>query len=105
MEMQNIFVHHVYFWLKNPNSEEDYNKLWEGLKKLTSINTIRSFHIGRPAATDRGVIDNTYNLSWVIIFDNGEDQGAYQIDPIHLQFVAEYSHLWKKVIVYDSIDA
>jgi hypothetical protein len=105
MAMQNIFVHHVYFWLKNPESGEDYNSLLEGLKKLAAVKTIRSHHIGKPADTDRGVIDNTYNLSWMLIFDNGDDQASYQTDPIHLQFVAECAHLWKKVIVYDSIDA
>jgi hypothetical protein len=105
MAMQNIFVHHVYFWLKNPDSKEDYNRLREGLKKLSAVKKIRSYHIGKPADTDRGVIDNSYNLSWMLLFDNGDDQASYQTDPIHLQFVAECSHLWRKVIVYDSIDA
>ena len=105
MAMQQIFVHHVYFWLKNPESKEDLNRLHEGLKKLTAVKTIRNFHIGRPADTDRGVIDNTYQLSWLIFFDNGEDQAGYQTDPIHLQFVAECAELWKKVIVYDTVDA
>lgn len=102
---KNIFVHHVYFWLKNPQSQEDKNKLIEGLKKLTAVKTIKSFHIGRPAGTSREVIDSSYAISWLVIFKNGADQDSYQSDPVHLKFVEECAHLWSKVIVYDSVDA
>lgn len=103
-EMKNIFVHHVYFWLKDAESTEDLNKLVAGLKKLSAVTTIRQFHIGKPAATSRAVIDGSYAVSWLVLFDNKADQDSYQTDPIHLQFVKEYAALWKKVIVYDSVD-
>ncbi|MEY3188546.1 MAG: hypothetical protein RIT41_1081, partial [Bacteroidota bacterium] len=38
---QNIFVHHVLFYLKNPTSVADKNKLLEGLQKLATIECIR----------------------------------------------------------------
>ena len=100
-----MFVHHVYFWLKNPESKEDLQKLIEGLKKLTKIKYIRMFHIGVPADTNRGVIDTSYSISWLNIFDNKEDEEKYQTDPVHLKFVEECSPLWSKVVVYDSVDA
>lgn len=102
---KNMFVHHVYFWLKNPESKEDLQKLIEGLKKLTKIKYIRMFHIGVPADTNRGVIDTSYSISWLNIFDNKEDEEKYQTDPVHLKFVEECSPLWSKVVVYDSVDA
>lgn len=102
---KNIFVHHVYFWLKNPQSKEDKNKLIQGLKKLTAIKTIKSYHIGQPAGTSREVIDSSYAISWLLVFKNATDQDSYQSDPIHLKFVEECAHLWSKVIVYDSVDA
>jgi hypothetical protein len=105
MPLQNIFIHHVYFWLKNPGSKEDREQLIEGLKKLSAVKTIKQFHIGRPADTSRGVIDNSYAVSWFLLFDNAADQDSYQVDPIHLKFVETCSHLWNKVIVYDSVDA
>jgi hypothetical protein len=104
MALQNIFIHHVYFWLKNPGSKEDRELLIDGLRKLSKVKTIKQFHIGSPAATDRGVIDNSYAVSWMLLFDNDTDQASYQVDPIHLRFVEECSALWNKVIVYDSID-
>jgi hypothetical protein len=103
--MENKFIHHVYFWLKNADSKEDKAKLIEGLKKLSTVKTIKAFHIGQPADTNRDVIDRSYAVSWFTMFDNAADQQSYQVDPIHLKFVEECSHLWSKVIVYDSVDA
>lgn len=103
-EMKNIFVHHVYFWLKNKESAEDLGKLLAGLKKLSTVTTIRQFHIGKPASTSREVIDGSYSVSWLVFFDNKADQDSYQTDPIHLKFVEECSPLWNKVVVYDSVD-
>ena len=50
--MKNVFVHQVYFWLKNPGNAADRAKLVEGLKTLTKIKHIKSWHIGIPAETD-----------------------------------------------------
>jgi len=103
MSIENKFIHHVYFWLKNPDSKEDRAKLVEGLKKLSKVKTIKMFHIGQPAPTNRDVIERSYAISWFTLFDNAADQDSYQTDPIHLKFVEECSHLWSKVVVYDSI--
>ncbi len=104
MWLQNIFIHHVYFWLKEPSNSEHRKQLVEGLKKLSLVSNIKSFHIGKPAGTSRDVIDSTYSISWMLIFDNKKDQDNYQNDPIHLHFVEECSHLWSRVVVFDSID-
>lgn len=98
-----VFVHHVYFWLKNPGSEADKNKLIEGLQALAKVKPIRMAHIGTPAATNRSVIDRSYAVSWLLFFDNLEDEEVYQKHPDHLKFVENYSHLWEKVVVYDSV--
>jgi len=101
--VKDLFVHHVYFWLKNPNSEADKAKLLEGLNKLAKVPTIRMVHIGTPASTNRSVIERGYAVSWLCFFDNLEEEEIYQKHPIHLKFVEDYSHLWEKVIVYDSV--
>ncbi|GAB3507795.1 Dabb family protein [Emticicia fontis] len=98
-----LFVHHVYFYLKNPKSEADKAKLLEGLEKLSKVPTIRMVHIGVPASTTRSVIVRDYSISWLCFFDNLEEEEIYQTHPIHLKFVEDYSHLWEKVNVYDSV--
>lgn len=104
MQLQNIFIHHVFFWLNNPESKEDLEALLAGLDTLSSVRTIQQFHIGKPAATSREVIDGSYSVSWFLLFSSKEDQDSYQVDPIHLNFVKNCSHLWKRVVVYDTID-
>lgn len=104
-ELKKMFIHHVYFWLKNSGSKADKAKLIEGLRKLSKVKTIQQFNIGTPADTRREVIDSSYSISWFTLFKNGKDQASYQVDPIHLKFVEDYSHLWDKVIVYDTVDA
>lgn len=100
-----ILVHHVYFWLKNPGSKEDLNKLIEGLNTLKKIEHLKLAKIGVPAATEkRDVVDNSYSVSWLNFFDSLEGQEAYQVHPVHLAFVDNYKHLWEKVVVYDSMD-
>jgi Stress responsive A/B Barrel Domain len=103
-KMKNVFIHHVYFWLNNPGSAEDKNKLIAGLTKLAEVKTIKDFHIGKPADTNRDVIERGYAISWLVQFANAADQASYQTDPIHLKFVEDCKHLWSKVIVYDSVD-
>jgi len=103
-ETKPMFIHHVYFWLNKADNKDDRDKLVEGLKKLSKVRTIRTFHIGQPAATNRDVIDRSYSVSWLVFFDDQAAQDSYQSDPIHLKFVEECSALWTKVIVYDSVD-
>ena len=101
----NLFVHHVYFWLKNPGSADDRARLLKGLQTLPTINLIKTAHIGVPADTNRPVIDASYHFSLLLLFNNRQDQDAYQTHPTHLKFVEDCSALWTKVIVYDSVNA
>ncbi|MES2004737.1 MAG: Dabb family protein [Bacteroidota bacterium] len=105
MLSQNLFIHHVYFWLAFPEKKEDHDALREGLQALSKVTSIQQFHIGIPATTNRDVIDTTYQFSWLAVFPTKEAQDAYQTDPIHLHFVATCKHLWKKVTVFDSVGA
>lgn len=96
-------VHHVFFWLKNPASIPDRDKLIEGVKTLKEIKTIRQFHIGIPASTEkRDVVDSSWHVSELLFFDDEAGEQVYQDHPIHQAFIKNYSHLWDKVVVYDA---
>ncbi|MBY0435958.1 MAG: Dabb family protein [Cyclobacteriaceae bacterium] len=100
-----MLVHHVFFWLKNPGSKADLAKLLEGINSLKKIDTLRQVRIGVPAATTkRDVIDDSYSVSLLTVFDNVKGHDIYQDHPIHTKFVETYSNLWNKVVVYDSMD-
>tara|TARA_B100000989_G_scaffold104060_1_gene76233 strand:+ start:287 stop:700 length:414 start_codon:yes stop_codon:yes gene_type:complete len=95
-------IHHVFFWLKNPDSESDKQQLIEGLNTLGSIDEVKVLLVGKPASTiKREVVDNSFDVSELMIFDSVEAQDAYQVHPIHTEFVQSYSHLWERVVVYD----
>ena len=99
-------AHHVFFWLKNPGSREDLARLLTGLRTLANIETVRAAHFGVPASTEkRDVVDNSYSASELLFFDDLAGQKTYQDHPIHKQFVADCSHLWERVVVYDAIAA
>ncbi len=98
-------VHHVLFWLKNPNSKTDRDKLIAGVKTLAKIPTVRELRVGVVASTEkRDVVDNSWGVSELMFFSDLAGQQAYQDHPIHTKFVEECSPLWDKVIVYDAVE-
>ena len=105
VKMTGALIHHVFFWLKEPKNEAHKKQLVKALNDLLKVETIRMSHIGFPAGTEsRDVVDHSYSVSYMTIFDNQAGQDAYQVHPLHLKFVEENSHLWNKVVVYDSLD-
>lgn len=98
-------VHHVFFWLKNPGSVADRDRIIEGLKTLRKIPAIKELRIGVVASTEkRDVVDNSWAVSELMFFEDLAGQAVYQDHPIHQQFIKDCSHLWDKVIVYDAMD-
>lgn len=98
-------VHHVFFWLKNPTSTADRDKLVEGVKTLAKIETIQELHVGIVASTEkRDVVDTSWAVSELMFFNDVQGQATYQQHPVHLEFIKNYGHLWEKVIVYDAME-
>lgn len=98
--------HHVFFWLKRAGNAEDRTKLVSGLRTLAVIPQVRELYVGVPAGTEqRDVVDASFDVSEVMLFDTVADQKAYQDHPVHLAFVAACSSLWRKVVVYDTVSA
>ena len=105
IKLKGALIHHVFFWLKEPGNEAHKKQLVQALNELLKVETIRMSHIGFPAGTEsRDVVDHSYSVSYMVMFDDQAGQDAYQVHPLHLKFVEENSHLWSKVVVYDSID-
>jgi hypothetical protein len=97
-----VFVHHVYFWLKTPGDPDARDALIAGLSRLTAAPDILWSHIGLPAESERGVVDDSYSVSWLVFLADRAAEERYQVDPIHLKFVEECSPLWERVVVYDT---
>ena len=101
-----MMTHAVFFWLKNPTSVEDRERLIAGIRSLKAIEVVRSLFVGVPADTEaRDVVDHSFAVSEILTFDNADDQRTYQDHPIHFRFVEDYGHLWERVTVYDIAQA
>ena len=98
-------VHHVFFWLKNPASIEDRDQLIAGLKTLAGIPLIKELYVGVLANTEkRDVVDASWQVSELMFFEDVSGQANYQKHQLHLDFVKNCSHLWEKVVVYDTLN-
>ena len=100
-----VFVHHVYFWLKSPGDAQAREALIAGLRTLTAVPEVLWSHIGVPAESERGVVDDSYSVSWLVFLADKAAEDRYQVDPIHLKFVEDCSALWERVVVYDTEQA
>jgi hypothetical protein len=60
-----MFVHAVYFWLKQDLGHEEKQEFLRRLKALATIESAHSCFIGEPAETRREVIDHTWGMAYV----------------------------------------
>ncbi len=100
--LEGKFLHHVYFWLNEPDNPKAREEFLTALKKMKAIPTIRQSYIGTPAGTPRDVVDNTWTFYWLLTFDNREGWQVYNDHPIHDEF-RKKANLWKKIQVYDTL--
>jgi len=104
-KLNGFLVHHVFFWLKEPDNNIVRAQFEQAIGKLLKVETIEYYHFGVPASTfQRDVIDHSYTYSYMLFFKSKADQDIYQSHQLHLTFVDENKHLWEKVFVYDSVD-
>lgn len=79
-------------------------QLITGLQTLRQVAAVKALHIGLPVTTEkRDVVNNSFQVSELMMFDDLAGQSEYQAHPIHQAFVKNCSHLWSKVAVKDSI--
>lgn len=97
-----MLLHTVLFWLKPGLSAAEVSAFVSGVRTLTSIPSVRFGFVGTPAATRRPVIDHSYSYKLVVGFDDLAGHDAYQVDPVHLAFIAACSGYWERVLIYDA---
>ena len=96
-------AHTVYFWLKDGLSAAELRSFEAGAKSLEAAPTVRRAFVGKPASTpSRGVVDNSFDYSLVLWFDDVAGHDAYQISPVHLKFVEEHEAKFDVVKVFDN---
>ena len=98
-----MFIHSVYFWLRDDLTVEQRARFEEGVRSLAAIDSVERGYIGVPAPTDRPVIERGYSRSLVFIFGDQRAHDAYQVHPVHDRFRAECAGYWSGIRIFDTI--
>ena len=96
-----MFHHLVFFYLRKDLSAAQRSDFETKLRGLARISSIVSCTIGRPAPIERAVVDSTYDFAAMIHFKDKAGHDAYQVDPLHQEFVASCKSYWSSVKIYD----
>ena len=94
--------HVVMFWQKNAGNKADRKKITDAIDRLRVIEGVTSLDYGTAVASDRPVVDDSFDVALLVRFTNVEALHAYEKDPRHMKEVNEVLlPLTKKIQVYD----
>jgi hypothetical protein len=97
-----MFVHVVLFWLREDAPAHAAQQIIDDCRGLLAqIPQARHVWAGSPAMTPRPVVDNSYHVGLCVVVDDRAGHDAYQMHPLHQQFIARNKDLWTRVQVYD----
>lgn len=100
-----MFIHHVYFWLKNDAPAGAAAQLIEdGRSLLGKIPTVKHIWVGKPAMTPREVVDNSYQVGLAVVLDDSAGHDVYQTHALHLDFISRNKAHWERVRVFDFVE-
>jgi hypothetical protein len=99
-----MFVHTVFFWMKPGVSVADRQQTINDCREyLGKVPGVRQLWSGRPAQTPRDVVDNSYHAGLTVVFDDKVAHDAYQVAPLHHDFIKRNKENWQRVQVYDYV--
>ena len=97
-----MFSHVVIFWTK-PEIANATDELVAGMEKyLRPIPGVLNFHVGRMVKSHRDVVDQSYQVALNLTFPDKAMQDAYQVHPLHLEFVEKcFKPNCARAVIYD----
>lgn len=95
--------HVVLVWLKRPGNAADRAAVIGAARKFQAeISQIQHLSVGTAVASERPVVDDSFDVGLVMRFANAADMAAYEKHPVHQKAVAEIlKPIAKKLLVYD----
>ena len=99
-------VHHVVLcWLKDPGNAEQRQKILAASYAMRQIPGVIDVHGGEPIASDRPIVDASFDVAVTFTFASVEDMRAYLDHPLHKQATQDVlGPLAKKVVIYDFLE-
>lgn len=82
-------------------SESERELFTSEIMKLTKLASVKHGWFGKPAATDRPVIDRSYDYALVVDVGDAAGHDAWQTDPGHLAVRNVVGGMWDRILIYD----
>lgn len=101
-QQESKIIHVVYFWLKEGATQEERKQFENELEALGKCPQILNYKWGTAVNSERDVVDDSFDYSWIVEFASKQDMDDYGVDPIHLKFIENSEDLWQTVKVYDA---
>lgn len=98
-----MFIHSVYFSLRDDLTPAERRRFEDGIRSLAAIESVERGHIGKPAPTDRAVIDRAYTHALILIFADQRAHDDYQVHPVHDSFREQCAGYWSGIRIFDTI--
>ncbi len=76
--------HVVLFWLKEPGNGEHRRQIIEASESFREIPGVRALRVGEAIPSDRGIVDDSYDVGLLVTVDDRQALQAYLDHPIHV---------------------
>jgi len=97
-------THVVMVWLKHPGNEQQRSEFIKASEHLSGLPGILHRHVGVVLPSDRGIVNDTFDVAITVTLKNKEALQAYLDNPKHKQVLQnEIKPLVNRVIAYDFI--
>ena len=100
---ETLFVHSVYFWLKDDVTPESRDTFMTVLRGLEQIQSVQALELGVPANTPREVVDNSYDVALLVYFDDVIGHDEYQADQIHKDAIDVFEDWIADIKIFDAV--
>lgn len=95
-------THVVLVWLKDPGNADHRERVLEASRRFRSIAGVIGMQAGPSVASDREIVDDSFDVGMVIRFRDAGALRAYLAHPVHETAVREVlGPLAERVVVHD----
>jgi hypothetical protein len=95
-------THVVVVWINEDVSAEAIDEIIHKSNVLSTVDGVQDIKIGRPVASERETVDDSFSFAISVQFENDAAMQKYIVDATHREFVqSEIRPVLKKLLVYD----
>jgi len=101
-ERTGCVTHIVLCWLKEPGNAAHRQKIIETSRSLRKIQGVIDVRAGEAVASDRPIVDDSFDVGMTFIFAGTDAMNAYLEHPLHKEALQKVLQpLVRKIVVYD----